>query len=89
MVPAMNPAVAIPVCMAALAASVPLAVMVWGAWSVPTGLLVLAVACIEVLLTGWLLLHVREQQRLIRFGYPLRYEHMPTHYGPLPARRGG
>ncbi len=71
--------------MAVLAAVVPVAMLVWGLWSVTTILLVVAVLGFELTLVCALLWRFREQQHLVRFGAPLQHKHFPMHYGPLPS----
>lgn len=73
------------VSMAVVAAAVPLAVSVWGLWSLPTITLTVAVLCFEVMLGVVLSQHSRRQINMTRFGIPLQHNHFPIHHGPLPG----
>ena len=75
------------ICMAGAAGSVLVVGGVWGLWSLPAFLLVIAVTCLELFLFGRLMLALRQRQRLARFGGPLRYEHLPTYDAPLGIPR--
>jgi hypothetical protein len=72
--------------MIGLAGLVPGAVVVWGLWSLPTLVLTAAVLCSEVYLAQLLAVSDHEQQRVARFGKPLRFALLPMHHGPLPVR---
>jgi hypothetical protein len=74
---------AIVACMAALGATLPAALLVWGPWSVRTALLTVAVLCFEGSLVALLAWRVRRAQRLARFGGPLPFAPLPTRHGPL------
>jgi hypothetical protein len=73
--------------MIGLAGLIPAAVVVWGLWSLPTLVLTAAVLCAEVYLVQLLGVSDHEQQRVARFGKPLRFALLPRHDGPLPVRR--
>ena len=80
---------AILMCLVGLAGSIPVAVALWGLWSLSTVSLTGAIICLGLGLLRILIVDLRQRHRLARFGEALRYEHLPTYHQPLRVPRAG